>query len=57
MVTCQEMHERAKRDSSVWALLIPIGEMPTFHDEPGKPTRLVLANCPKCHSTIAKEMP
>jgi hypothetical protein len=52
VITCD--HERAKRDSDVWALLPKIGEqrIPAFGDEPAEV--LELRNCPVCHSTLAK---
>jgi hypothetical protein len=51
---CEESHERARRDSDAFALFHQIGSMPT-EDDDGKPIKLLLANCPTCHSTIAKE--
>ena len=51
---CNWQHERLKTPTQ-WPLLEQRGFMPGETDD-GKPARLELANCPHCHSTLAREV-
>ena len=50
---CIENHERARRDSTVFATFIQIGVQPD-EDDDGRPVDLRLANCRACKTTVAK---
>jgi len=53
---CTASHEASKTDDALWASFEQIGSMPTYNDEPGSPQTILLANCPRCHSTICREV-
>ncbi len=46
---CQDRHARARRRTTDWNALIPIG-VQRIPDEPS----IALANCPACGSTLAR---
>lgn len=49
-------HEQAKNDNVKWGALKQIGVMPAYEvDTDGNQLVLVLANCPRCASTLARE--
>jgi hypothetical protein len=51
---CIERHERARRDSNVFATFIQLEPWDLGIDRDGKPRVLRIANCPECKTTVAR---
>ena len=53
----ESTHDDARNIAEVFATFEYVGQMPSEDPATGAPVALLLANCPSCHSTIARVVP